>query len=359
MVENRYALLELLQNAQENADDIYKPTKFWSRKCDELTSDIREKGVENFRNLESCLYMFVPSYGFHDMKVNMSLYDKVVGTLSDFFINNEKYGIYLMQYMSGEAQALSDYRVFLASDRDMKPYISDIDESKIGNPENQFMFDGKTYSRSMFNYALGINFLKRYVDTSNIEVVMEIGGGFGTLGEILLSDPRNNAFYIDIDIAPTNFAASYYLEQLLGEEQFGRYDKVKDWKHFNISELRDKFKATVLPSFLIEKLEGKIDLFVNFISFQEMEPHVVENYLKHVVRLKPKFIMLRNMKQGKNEKLVETPVVSEHYDEFVGAYELVATNVQPFGYLTPDGFESELRIYKNKDWAENQNIVKE
>jgi len=348
MTESTYKRLDLLQNAQDNADKIYKPTKFWSNQCNKLAADIRQEGIENFRQIQSCLGMFVPSYGFHDMKVNMGMYDKVVGTLTDFFLNSEKYGTYLMQYMSGEYQALSDYRVYRASDQDTKPYISNISESKIGNPENQFTFDGNNYSRSMLNYALGINFLKKHVDTSDIEVVMEVGGGFGTLGEVLLSDERNNAFYIDIDIAPTNFASSYYLEELLGEEHFGNFEKLKDAESLKIDELRKEYKATVLPSFEIERLEGEIDLFVNFISFQEMEPDVVENYLKHVIRLKPKYILLRNMSQGKNQRAVDTPVVSDHYDEFVGNYELVATNVRPFGYLTPDGFESEIRLYKHK-----------
>ena len=348
MAESKYPRLDLLQKTQDNAEEIYKPTKFWSNQCNRLSSDICEHGIENFRQIQSCLGMFVPSYGFHDMKVNMGMYDKVVGTLTDFFLNSEKYGTYLMQYMSGEYQALSDYRVFCASDQNSKPHISNISESTIGNPENQFEFDGNTYSRSMLNYALGINFLKKHVDTSDIEVVMEVGGGFGTLGEIILNDDRNNAFYIDIDIAPTNFASSYYLEQLLGEEHFGSFEKLKDNDALRISELRKDYKATVLPSFEIERLEGEIDLFVNFISFQEMEPNVVENYLKHVIRLKPKYIMLRNMNKGKNQKSVDTPVISDHYDEFVGHYELIATNVRPFGYLTPDGFESELRIYKHK-----------
>ena len=52
-------------------------------------------------------------------------------------------------------------------------------------------------------------------------------------------------------------------------------------------------------SWQIEKLIGKIDVFINFISFQEMEPEVVKNYIKHVQRLSPKFILLRNLKEGK------------------------------------------------------------
>ena len=55
-------------------------------------------------------------------------------------------------------------------------------------------------------------------------------------------------------------------------------------------------KITCLSSWQIEKLLGKIDIFVNFISFQEMEPKVVRNYINHVIRLSPKFILLRNLR---------------------------------------------------------------
>jgi len=294
------------------------------------------------------LAMFVPSYGFTDCEVNMTLYDKLVGTLTDFFLHNECYAKHLMQFMSGEYQATSDYRVFKATDQDSKPYVSLVNESQIGSPANQFVFEDKRYSRSMLNYLAGINYLKRTVDTSKIETVLEIGGGFGTLGEILLSDERNNAFYIDVDIPPTSFASSYYLKELLGKENFGDYSDLKTKESLVIDELRAEYKAVVLPAWEIEKLQGTIDLFVNFISFQEMEPHVVENYLKHVERLKPTYILLRNMREGKNEKHVDTPVLDEHYDTFLPGYTLVDTNITPFGYKTPDGFDSQLRIYERK-----------
>ena len=58
-------------------------------------------------------------------------------------------------------------------------------------------------------------------------------------------------------------------------------------KYIKIKKLK---KITCLCSWQIEKLIGKIDVFINFISFQEMEPEVVKNYIKHVQRLSPKFI---------------------------------------------------------------------
>ena len=54
-----------------------------------------------------------------------------------------------------------------------------------------------------------------------------------------------------------------------------------------------------LPNWKIEDLRGSIDLFVNFISFQEMEPHIDSNYVLHVQRLSPNGVLLRNLREGK------------------------------------------------------------
>ena len=61
-------------------------------------------------------------------------------------------------------------------------------------------------------------------------------------------------------------------------------------------------KFTFLPNWRVEDLRGEIDLFVNYISFQEMEPHIVRNYAKEVMRLNPKFILLRNLREGKQKR---------------------------------------------------------
>jgi hypothetical protein len=108
-----------------------------------------------------------------------------------------------------------------------------------------------------------------------------------------------------------------------------------------------------LCSWQIEKLVGVIDLFVNFISFQEMEPEVVRNYLFHVDRLKPKWILLRNLKEGKQKRSggghgVVTPIKSEDYNEFLPNYNIIDRNVYPFGHKTVDGFHSEVLILRRQ-----------
>lgn len=107
-------------------------------------------------------------------------------------------------------------------------------------------------------------------------------------------------------------------------------------------------------SWQIEKLKGKIDLFINFISFQEMEPDVVENYLSNVFNLNPKYILLRNLREGKqlkkrNQIGVNKPVKFTHYYSFLKRkYKLINKSVVPFGLETYDNFHSELLVFKKK-----------
>jgi hypothetical protein len=98
-----------------------------------------------------------------------------------------------------------------------------------------------------------------------------------------------------------------------------------------------------------------VDLFVNFISFQEMEPHIVKNYLGHVARLGTRWVLLRNIREGQvrwNDSSsfgVDTPILSDDYLAMLPGYELVERNVLPFGYRTVDGYHSELLLLRCKD----------
>ena len=71
----------------------------------------------------------------------------------------------------------------------------------------QFCFDGRRYSRSFLNYLRGLTFLKKQADLSGLGRVLEIGGGYGTLGEILHTSGAGIR-YIDVDIPPLAAVAS-------------------------------------------------------------------------------------------------------------------------------------------------------
>ena len=122
----------------------------------------------------------------------------------------------LNKLKSGHHLAYADYRTFKAGDiKTQPPYLDKCSESFIGCPTEQFIFENKKYSRSMLNYLNGLVFLKHTIDTRSIKKVLEIGGGFGTLGEILLNDTKRGSYkYVNIDIPPASYTSSYYLQKL-------------------------------------------------------------------------------------------------------------------------------------------------
>ena len=343
--------LDLMLADLTEQDSLHQPTSFWQHASLAITDEFRNHGVEKFRSLRGPLAFFVPTYGPPGNSFSAELVEEVWETVGNHFPEGSKQKLTMHQLLWGEQHALGDFRTYLAADEQEKPPIlSRCSESDAGKPIEQFTFDGRKFSRSMLNYMLAIVFLKKHVDTSNISNVLEVGGGFGSLGEILASDPKNRYMYIDIDIPPTAAAASYYLKQIFGERLL-EYPQSRGQR---LIELDGTFDAAVLCPWQLPTLEGSFDLFVNAISFQEMEPTVVRFYLDHVDRLGTKLVLLRNLREGKQKKSsasavgVEEPVLGKDYDSFLPGYDLVAENTVPFGYRTVDGFHSELRLYQRR-----------
>ena len=72
--------------------------------------------------------------------------------------------------------------------------------------------------------------------------------------------------------------AQWYLSKVFKLKKIHSLKKFEKNKVLNINKLG---KLNFLCPWHIEKLRGKICLFVNFISFQEMEPEIVNNYLTY------------------------------------------------------------------------------
>ena len=344
-----YLELEKVQKLVSLQKEIYQPGPFWKSAAKEIVNAVEEHGIENFRRLGVALGFFVPTYGVPANSFSV----EAKAAISDFLAETgtAKQILAMEEFLSGYFHALSDYRVFIGSDdKKIPPRLDDFSESDYGNPIERFCFDDKFYSRSSLNYLLGICFLKKHIDGSaNIKTVLEIGGGFGSLGEIFKS--AGGMKYINVDIPPTSFIAHAYLSKIYPADDIEPYLQDRDTE-LDISGLKS---CSVFNSWDIELLCGEIDLFVNFISFQEMEPDIVKNYLQHVERLKPKYVLLRNMREGKQLKVspeglgVETPILTNDYISMVEVnYALVATSIFPFGYKTVDGFHSELLLFRRK-----------
>ena len=337
-----------LQSLQEQKE-FYLPGVFWRDVLEKLGRYYIEFGIEEFRNSNTNVYFFAPNYG---APTNGFSEEKVIEiqSLVSERLNFKQFNV-IKNSLSGYSQALSDYRVFNAANMiNDKLDLTNFSESAIGKPKECFEFDGKRFSRSSLNYLLGLSFLKKNIADFAPKTILEIGGGFGTLGEIIGKSNLKNFKYINLDLPPMFLISEAYLKECI--EKDNEFFDHRTSSHGEIHILKLP-KFTFLPNWRIEDLRGEIDLFVNFISFQEMEPHIVKNYATKVIKLNPKFILLRNLREGKQKKTgknvgVEQPIMREDYLDYFADYELLSSDIETFGYKTTDGFHSELLLFRRK-----------
>ncbi|WP_076410845.1 putative sugar O-methyltransferase [Shewanella sp. UCD-KL12] len=345
---------QVIIDDMKKVDEHYQPTHFWQHGAMTLQAELESKGIEQFRSLKGALSFFVPTYLFHGWATQPEKYQRVLEVCQGELDSDKKSYLSTMEFLTGEMHAKSDYRVYKASECEREPFTSQFSESTVGSPLEQFEFEGRKFSRSSLNYLLGLNFLKQELKNVPVKTVLEIGGGFGSLGEILLSDERNETFYMNVDIAPTCLFSTYYLQTNFGKNKIADYQTAKSLSDLSLTNLSNLYQGAVICPWQLPDVKGELDLFINFISFQEMEPEIVANYLGHVARLNCQYVLLRNLREGKqlatdgSHAGVKKPITSEDYDTFLPDYELIATNVTPFGFETIDGFNSELRLYKLK-----------
>jgi len=345
---------EELDRAREDMraqSELYRPSVFWDDASSRIVAELRAFGLDRFRSMPSALGLFVPTYGVPGNGFSEEQSSGLLDWFRGKFAEAKKPQLALDQFLSGQMSALADYRVLLAADDPSRvPYLHVFSEDSVGNPVEQFEFDDRHFSRSSLNYLLGLALLKKHLGGLVPRTVLEIGGGFGTLGEVLSKAGIDGLRYIDIDIPPTSFVAQHYLSKVLGKERVTTYAQTTDKPSIDITSLP---QASVLCSWQIERLHGQVDLFVNFISFQEMEPHIVKNYLSHVSRLGTRWILLRNLREGKQLRRhgqigVNEAILGDDYLAMLPEYMLVARNVFPFGYRTVDGYHSELLVLRRK-----------
>jgi len=335
-----------LMNLASKQKHCYHATSFWDTAIAPMISDLKECGIENFRSWPSALSYFVPTYGAPGNGLPPELTAEFENLKNQ--ATTPKQRQVLNKFINGENQALADYRVATAVLSRTAPWLlKKASESQAGNPTEQFVFNHNVYSRSFLNYLLGLAALSEHCDLKSINNVLEIGGGYGTLGEILHNAfDHENVKYCNLDIPPTCTVSEYYLNKASSPDVLGTLDdRVVDFDS-------NDWSLAVKPNWEIENIQGNIDLFVNFISFQEMEEDVVENYLSLVIKLNPRFILIRHIKEGKQRKTRENPtgvlkpITPDFYESILTDFDQLYRDSIPFGFITPDNYHSEILIYK-------------
>ena len=136
--------------------------------------------------------------------------------------------------------------------------------SRVGDrPQEYRLVEGSEarFSKPFLNYLLCLAALSQHVEEAP-RSFLEIGGGYGALGEIVLSRD-GTARYVNLDIPPLVTVSSYYLTELFGDERILTYgDEVPSSGPIEVP------RSACLPNFRIADIGGPFDVFVNTYSFQ-------------------------------------------------------------------------------------------
>jgi putative sugar O-methyltransferase len=275
----------------EACKPVYRPTDFWSAGLESLIRDLDQRNLDGFKQWPSAWVFFYPLYGRGFVNATIQRVYEFARTV------NEAVDLpFMTGALNGALEARRDYdAACLFWDQERWPCdLRNLGESKLGRPRQFYGLsgvEGVGFGRPYLNYLLMLSALSHHVDRPP-RSVLEIGGGFGVLGEILMSrDPE--ARYVGVDIPPLLTVASYYLTELFGDRVTVFDDTVADDGPIEVPH------SAVLPNWRVEDVTGDFDLFVNAYSFQEMEPDVVEQYVTAVTAKNVRYVVSLNSVAGK------------------------------------------------------------
>ena len=205
----------------ETCDPLYRPTNFWQPGVHRLMEQMTEIGLDGFKTWPEAFFWFYPVYG-------RGLAAETVDQLVRQARRQESPDVarWVRRALRGVHEARRDYDLArMAWDQDRWPAdLEAYGESAIGRPTQTYRLasGAAEFARPYLNYLLGLAALSRHVDAPP-RSFLELGGGFGVLGEIVLArDPE--ARYVDVDIPPLLTVASYYLTELFGDDRVVTYD---------------------------------------------------------------------------------------------------------------------------------------
>lgn len=283
-------LLSLMVQDGAQAPKRFQPTPFWKVAGEEIQRDITLFGIEHFRAHPSAHHLYAG-------------------------IDHPK-------------EIVETYTLLSILDPAGAPHLRTFNQSQIGDPYQEIRVGGQLLTLTALNYLLGLALLKYSLPPPHRTSLLELGGGYGLLGEILLQ-LAPPLFYINVDIPPLAAVATYTLQSLFGPSQVLSYETSRDWNILDIETLQSTYKAVVLCPWQLPHLRGKVDIALNYISFQEMEPSVVAAYAEDFKRLAQWAILLRNSDVGKPG--VEEKIYRQDYLRFFSPWTCTLCDHSLFG----------------------------
>lgn len=280
-VKDEVAILNDSLRQLESVDALYHPGPYWLRHQQPLVKHIRESGLENFRS--GTLDRKDPAYIFRRFGAAEPHVESPSPELSQEQWNRQRY------------ETAAEY----GRSKGAKP-LSSVSVSLIGAPGDAFEVDGNNYTHLALNCYMRYAYLSQFLEFEKVNNLVEIGPGSGLQTEILHQlYPHLTSFLFDIP--PQSYVCNQYLKAVFKDKVLPLQETAE------LDKLPSVGAGTIcmFNSWQIPLVAGSpIDLFWNAASFNEMQPHLVDNYLSFV-RPTAKSIYLMSIMEGSNVGLAD------------------------------------------------------
>lgn len=208
-------------------------------------------------------------------------------------------------FITDQSKLLSLFRIFKDSF-----LIKNLPKKNIGNCENAINFLGYWMDLNTIYHLKWFQKIDKYI--ANNHVILEIGGGFGSLARIILNNKKVKYFLIDLPEA--NLMSNYYLKSFFPNKKIFNYLELINKKNkININ----KYDIFILPPRIIEDTNIKFDFIINTRSFMEMRYETINEYfdlIQKKIKLSGYFLNVNNyLKTTTNENIL---FHKYPYDEF-------------------------------------------
>lgn len=284
---NYAALMRDMLADAEKAPAIFSPGPYWKPHADLMIKLVERHGIEQFRALsDKALMAFATGNQFKPpasraLRLNDELRRlPVVGRFSEALARDVEIG-------HGRARSEANYKlhVVFALLQEIAPDLADLKESGVGNPP-MFSIYGRSFSEMFLLKLLEIALVRRHMDFDKLRTVIEVGGSYGLVGEILRK--RYPAIrYTLVDLAPVAGFAQFYLSKVFPGDVSGYGEKADAPIRIHC--------AHQLP-----EISTQFDLFINVASFQEMSAEQVATYTDFARSHGDAVYLNNNRKSGSN-----------------------------------------------------------
>ena len=144
-------------------------------------------------------------------------------------------------------------------------------EKNIGNSNFSQEFLGYYFDYGIIHHLKWYEKIEKYIKEKS--VVLEIGGGFGSLARIIIKN--KNTKYFLIDLPEANLLSNYYLKNYFPEKKIFDY---LDFKNLDIEKEINNFDIFILPPNTINSKKLSFDFIINTRSFMEMNMYIIQEY---------------------------------------------------------------------------------